>query len=171
MLFRHEMHHTPVFKFREHVDIHMLAVAQVRERMERYLTRRLFTSHFIKVVTGYFEQSARHRKVHIINAKVAFVALDRTFKNFMSQFHRFAIDALHRHRRPLDKRPLLRNACHIQILDSVDTRIIRRSTRNLFRACRKHGHKGKRQCESKNSPKKSRLVSYHSSPPYFLKLC
>ena len=85
--------------------------------MERQLIRRLFTGNFIEIVAGHFEQSARCREIHVINVKVALVALDLPREFLFRELHRLAVNTLHRHRRTLDKRPLLRQARYIQVLD------------------------------------------------------
>ena len=116
----------------------MLAVFQIRNRMERQLIRRLFTGKFIHVIAGYRKQRASRREIHIVNAKVALVALDLACKFLFRELHRLAVNALHFHHRALDKRALLRQARHIQVLDGKPS-IFRDAARNfIIQASREH---------------------------------
>ena len=106
--------------------------------MERQFIRRLFTGKFIHVIAGYSKQRASRGEIHIVNAKVALVALDLPREFFFRELHRLAIDTLHRHYRALDKRTLLRQASHIQVLNGKPS-IFRDAARNfIIQASREH---------------------------------
>ena len=140
-----QVHHAFVFQFREQVDVHVLAILQIGQRMERELVRRLFPGQFIEVITRHLEHGTRRGQINILDFKVALVALDFTFEHFARQCHRLAINTLHRHSGTLCKRTFLRKPSHIQVRD--DSRIFRGAASSLITVGtrdKKHRHNSKR---------------------------
>ena len=119
-LFSHIMHYALVFQVRKQVDIHMRTVLEIRQRTERQFIRNLLPGHLATVFASHCNNSTGCRQVHFFYNKFTHIVFDFALKNFVREFHGLAVDSLHRHRRALHERALLRNTCHVQILDRGD---------------------------------------------------
>ena len=132
--------------------------------MERNFTRRHLAGNFAAVLSRCLKYCARRLERNIIHRKVTLFALDLAFKMLVRELHRLAIDSKHGHRRPRNKRPLLRKARHIQILDGVNARITRSAARNIIGTTR---HKDRRH-SNRQSTCKAVPKSFMHIPSHFL---